>query len=252
MRMGELGARGRILSPEEPGGLEVALRTDAFWVRTESDAADSAHSGRMAAAGGDASRVRPLVEGSRTFELGDSGATFTPSAEVGLRHDGGGCRDRDGRRCAGSALAGETSAPPSRRGQCFAERSPDWPPPARAVYSAARFGRRRGCRRKPTWAWRYGFRSRTWCWRCSPEPGTTIATRHRAADASEAAAGSGRESAGRAGSCRNRVSVREHHPIRASQRSVSSTVSAPSPGSGSGLSTMTTGTRSSRAAASFG
>ena len=89
MRMGALGARGRVVSPEDPGDLEVAVRTDAFWVRTQSDAVASANSRRLEASTGDASRVRLLLEGSRTAELGDSGATFTPSAEVGLRHDGG-------------------------------------------------------------------------------------------------------------------------------------------------------------------
>ena len=88
MRMGALGAKSRILSSERQG-LEVSLRTDAFWVRTESDAVESLRSGRLEASSGDATRVRLLLEGSRMFELGDSGLTFTPSAEVGVRHDGG-------------------------------------------------------------------------------------------------------------------------------------------------------------------
>ena len=87
--MGALGARGRVVSPEEPGGLEVAVRTDAFWVRTHSDAVAPARSGRMEAPTGDASRVRLFLEGSRTIEVGDTGTTFTPSVEVGMRHDGG-------------------------------------------------------------------------------------------------------------------------------------------------------------------
>ena len=89
MRMGALGARGTVVSPEEPGGLEVAVRTDAFRVRTRSDAVASARSRLAEASAGDASRVRLLLEGSRTIEVGDSGTTFTPSAEVGMRHDGG-------------------------------------------------------------------------------------------------------------------------------------------------------------------
>ena len=36
------------------------------------------------------SRREPgFLEGSRTIEVGDTGTTFTPSAEVGMRHDGG-------------------------------------------------------------------------------------------------------------------------------------------------------------------
>ena len=88
MRMGAVGARGRILAAEQPGELELAVRTDAFWVRTQSDAVESARSGRMEASSGDASRLRLLLEGSRTVEIG-SGTTFTPSAEIGVRHDGG-------------------------------------------------------------------------------------------------------------------------------------------------------------------
>ena len=37
---------------------------------------------------GDVTRLRLILQGERAFEAGN-GATFTPSAEVGLRHDGG-------------------------------------------------------------------------------------------------------------------------------------------------------------------
>ena len=53
---------------------------------TESDAVTNAH-GNLGASEGDASRVRLLVEGSRQFDT--AGGAFTPSLEVGLRHDGG-------------------------------------------------------------------------------------------------------------------------------------------------------------------
>ena len=86
MRMGAIGARGEVLSPGEPGGLAIALKSDAFWVRTKSDAV-SGSDGNLAGAEADASRVRLLVEGSRSFETG-SGA-LTPALEVGVRHDGG-------------------------------------------------------------------------------------------------------------------------------------------------------------------
>ena len=86
MRMGAMGLRGEVLSPGEPGGLAIALKSDAFWVRTKSDAV-SGSDGNLAGAEADASRVRLLVEGSRSFETG-SGA-LTPSLEVGVRHDGG-------------------------------------------------------------------------------------------------------------------------------------------------------------------
>ena len=89
MRMGALGARGEVLTPAEPDGLALAVRSDAFWVRTTSDAVrarEGVH-GNLAAAAADASRLRLVVEGSRRMAAGSG--TLTPSVEVGLRHDGG-------------------------------------------------------------------------------------------------------------------------------------------------------------------
>ena len=86
MRMGAVGVRGEILSPSEAGGLSVAVKSDAFLVQMESDAVRSSI-GNMAAVETDASRVRLIVETSRTFETGTG--TLTPSAEIGLRYDGG-------------------------------------------------------------------------------------------------------------------------------------------------------------------
>ena len=86
MRMGAVGVRGEVLSPSEAGGLSVAVKSDAFLVQMESDAVRSTI-GNMTAVETDASRVRLIVETSRTFEAGTG--TLTPSAEVGLRYDGG-------------------------------------------------------------------------------------------------------------------------------------------------------------------
>ena len=88
MRMGALGVRGEVLSPAESGGLAIAVKSDAFWVRMDSDAVKASdRHGRLEAAEADASRVRLVVEGSRAFDTGTG--TLTPSAEIGLRHDGG-------------------------------------------------------------------------------------------------------------------------------------------------------------------
>ena len=86
MRMGAVGMRGQVVSPEASGGLGVAVKSDAFWVSTESEAVTNAH-GNLAAAEGEASRARLLVEAQRPFEAG--AGTLTPSAEVGVRYDGG-------------------------------------------------------------------------------------------------------------------------------------------------------------------
>ena len=88
MRMGAIGTYGEVFSAKETGGLELAVRSDAFWVRTESEAVGSQRSGRMEGSTGDATRLRVVVQGSRSFEL-EAESSFTPSLEVGIRHDGG-------------------------------------------------------------------------------------------------------------------------------------------------------------------
>ncbi len=88
MRMWAMGFDGKVLPAEAPGKLEVAVKSDAFWVRTESEAVTPERAGRMEAASGDASRLRLAARGSQTFDL-DSGNGLTPSIEVGVRHDGG-------------------------------------------------------------------------------------------------------------------------------------------------------------------
>ena len=88
MNMGALGARGTMLTPSEAGGIELALRSDAFWVRMTSDEARTAAAGDLADIRTDASRVRLFLEAEREFEVRGEG-TLTPSLEVGVRHDGG-------------------------------------------------------------------------------------------------------------------------------------------------------------------
>ena len=83
MTMGALGIRGALLQPSQPGGLELALRSDVLWM-----VMDSARADNLAATEAEASRLRLVLEGSRPVALADGGS-FTPSLEVGLRHDGG-------------------------------------------------------------------------------------------------------------------------------------------------------------------
>ena len=83
MRMGAVGVKGTVLDGSGPSGVGLSVKSDAMWVRTESDRTVGLES-----AEGDVSRLRLIVEGERVF-VADNGATFTPSAEVGLRHDGG-------------------------------------------------------------------------------------------------------------------------------------------------------------------
>ena len=83
MTLGALGGRGMLVDAPEGGGFALALKGDAFWVRTESDATEG-----MEGAKADATRLRLILDASRPFALADGG-TLTPSLEVGLRQDGG-------------------------------------------------------------------------------------------------------------------------------------------------------------------
>ena len=88
MTLAAAGVRGDLVKPAEAGGFALALKADAFWVRTESDRVTATEFGNLSGARGEASRVRAVLDGSRTFALA-SGATLAPSLELGLRRDGG-------------------------------------------------------------------------------------------------------------------------------------------------------------------
>ena len=88
MTLAATGVRGDLIAPAEPGGFALALKADAFWVRTESDRVAETAFGNLAGARGESSRVRAMLDGSRTFAFA-SGAALTPSVELGVRHDAG-------------------------------------------------------------------------------------------------------------------------------------------------------------------
>ena len=81
------GGRAELLRPEGEG-FALALKTDAYLVRTESARVSAPGIGNLAGATGDASRVRAVLEGSRAFSL-SGGGSVEPSLTLGLRHDGG-------------------------------------------------------------------------------------------------------------------------------------------------------------------
>ena len=110
MTLGAAGARGDVLVPAETGGFGLALRGDAFWVRTTSDPIRGVEGlGNLAGADADASRVRLVLEGSRVLTLG-SGATLAPSLEVGVRHDGGDAESGAGMELGGSLRYADPSS----------------------------------------------------------------------------------------------------------------------------------------------
>ena len=82
LTLGALGGRGTLVDAPEGGGFALALRGDAFWVRTESEATQG-----MAGATADVTRLRLVLDASRPFAAG--GGTLTPSLEAGVRLDGG-------------------------------------------------------------------------------------------------------------------------------------------------------------------
>ena len=83
MRMGALGVQGQVLDGTGPSGMRVNLKSDAMWVGTK-----SARSADMVGTQGDVTRLRLVAQGERDFVLAEQGR-LTPSAELGLRHDGG-------------------------------------------------------------------------------------------------------------------------------------------------------------------
>ena len=83
MRMGAVGARGTVVAAPAGGGFELALKTDALWMRVISDAA-----GGLPGTRADARRLRLVLDASRVVETA-GGATLTPRFEAGVRRDGG-------------------------------------------------------------------------------------------------------------------------------------------------------------------
>ena len=88
MTLAAMGVRGDLVRPAEAGGFALALKADGFWVRTESGAVSAPGVGNLAGAQADVSRLRAVLDGSRTFALA-GGSTLAPSVTLGFRHDGG-------------------------------------------------------------------------------------------------------------------------------------------------------------------
>ena len=95
-RKGAAGAVNEVLAPGRKDGARLALRTDARFTRTTSEAVTAAarpessvDGGILSAAQADVWLLRLGVEGSRRFALGERRTGLTPSFEFGLRRDGG-------------------------------------------------------------------------------------------------------------------------------------------------------------------
>ena len=95
MGMAAAGARGVVLPAREAGGFELALRADVLVTNTRSDAAAG-----LAETDAETSRVRLVLEGSRSLKFGD--AVLTPSLEIGFRNDSGDAETGGGVEAGGS------------------------------------------------------------------------------------------------------------------------------------------------------
>ena len=97
MTMGAVGARGSLLKPPDKNGLEVALKTDTFWVGMD---LDSATGPRITDA--DASRTRLLLEAACDCRYAWGGGLVGGSVDFGIRRDAGAAETGMGLEVGGS------------------------------------------------------------------------------------------------------------------------------------------------------
>ncbi len=83
MNMGALGFRGDLMTASESGGFGLAVKSDVFIVRVESDSHEN-----LSSIDADTRRLRLGVEGSREMALA-RGSLLRSSLEVGVRYDEG-------------------------------------------------------------------------------------------------------------------------------------------------------------------
>ena len=82
MTMAAVGLRGQVLAASAGDALDMAVRTDALWLRTSSDKTEG-----LEAAKASVTRVRLMVDAGRSFSAGTG--TLTPTIEAGIRRDAG-------------------------------------------------------------------------------------------------------------------------------------------------------------------
>ena len=90
MSMAAIGARGTVLDAGAGDALDLAVRTDALWLRTTSEATS-----QMAKADATVTRLRLIIDASRGFAMGMDGM-LTPSIEAGVRRDAGDAEEGTG------------------------------------------------------------------------------------------------------------------------------------------------------------
>ena len=90
MTMAAVGLRGQVLSADAGDALDMAVRTDALWLRTSSDMTEG-----LEAAKASVTRLRLMIDAGRSFTTA-GGATLTPTIEAGIRRDAGDAEEGTG------------------------------------------------------------------------------------------------------------------------------------------------------------
>ena len=106
MAMAAGGTRGELIAGGS-GGFGLAFKADVLWVGTSVDGVDGS-AGRLAATEAAVTRFRTGLEGSREFLLAGR-VSLRPSAEVGLRHDGGDAETGAGMDVGGGLILADSS-----------------------------------------------------------------------------------------------------------------------------------------------
>ena len=109
MTMAAVGVRAQVLDAGAGDALDMAVRTDALWLRATSDATTD-----MMGAEADVTRLRLMIDTSRGFTLA-SGGTLTPSLEAGIRQDGGDAETGLGFELGGGLQYQATASPSKAR-----------------------------------------------------------------------------------------------------------------------------------------
>ena len=97
MAMGAVGARGSLLKPEDKNGLEVALKTDTFWVGMDLD-----WDAGPRITDADASRTRLLLEAACHCRYAWAGGLVGGAVDFGIRRDAGAAETGMGLEVGGS------------------------------------------------------------------------------------------------------------------------------------------------------
>ena len=168
MGMAAGGARGVVLPAREAGGFELALRADVLVTNTRSDAAAG-----LAETEAETSRVRLVLEGSRSFRFGD--AVLTPSLEIGFRNDSGDAETGGGVEAGGSVRWASGALTTELRARSLLSHNEggyeEWGVSASVAYAPGSGGRGLTLRAGSSWGASAGGAERLWSQAAGLSPG---------------------------------------------------------------------------------